>query len=610
MSQARLTEIARYPVKGFPGHTLPDVTLVPGRGLPMDRVCGVLNGTVEAGEDGGWLDSVAFLRLLRNAELARYDVTVVGEPAGGGDGVLRITAPDGRSAEIVTGADGRPRPAGPARADAELGDWFPAGPRGAVRLRGPGTPLWDWPDAAVSLINLDSLDDLAAVSGRPVDRRRFRANLYVSGLGAWQEFGLLGHRVRLGDAELEIVQTTERCRATTVEPGTGRRNLPVPVLLASRYGHLCCGVYARVVRGGTVAPGDALTDLGPLVDPATLPAIDPGWPRPAELAARTAESPTVSSLTFRDPAGARCRPGQHLRVHLTDGAGPPMWRCYTVTGSSPTGMRISVKRVDDGRVSPLLHTLPTGSRVLVSGPYGDELTAPDSARPLLLACAGIGVTPVLPVLRHLVEENPKRAVTVLNVVRTTAETPLWEEVTGLLVKLPNSSHRLYVSAPDPGAPLPDGALRGRPSPAEVAALAEPAASTEVYLCGPRGFVQGVREALVAAGVPDDAISDELFFTPGEIPLEELPPPLPGPFTVDFSVAGIRAVWSAADGTLLDLAESAGLDLPSACRSGGCGSCRQRVTGEVHHLITPAVPVAPGQALLCCAVPKGDVTVRA
>jgi ferredoxin-NADP reductase/uncharacterized protein YcbX len=623
MSPARVTRIARYPVKGFPGHSLPSAELTPG-GVPLDRVCGLLNGVVAAGDGKGWITSLAFLRLARNAELGRCTVSVresapdaagprPGERPGrgtepehgGGPAALVVGAPDGRTAEIPLGPDGYPDPAALAAVNTELADWFPAGPLGPVTLTGAGARLWDWPEAAVSLINLESLADLAAVSGRPVDPRRFRANLHLSGLGAWEEFALLGHRIRVGEAELEVVRTTERCRATTVRPGTGTRDLNVPVLLAARYGHLCCGVYARVVRPGRITAGDTLTDLGPVPGPAAVP--DPGWPRRAELVARTPESPTVSSFTFRDPAGVLCRPGQHLRVHFTDGREPPLWRSYTITGSTPDTLRISIKRVADGRVSPRVHALVPGDSVLISGPYGDELTGSDGERPLLLATAGIGITPVLPLLRRLAD-SPDRPVTVLHVTRTADETPLWDEVTELLARLPRASHRLHVTAPEPGRALPPGAIAGRPSDADLGELAA-GGDAEAYLCGPDGFVRSVRRALTAAGVPDEAITDELFLSPGDVPLEERPPPEPGPFPVTFTGTGAAATWTADDGTLLDLAESAGLDLPSGCRSGGCGTCRRRVTGPVHYLIPPAMPLPDGQVLICCAVPVGEVSVR-
>lgn len=57
------------------------------------------------------------------------------------------------------------------------------------------------------------VNQLEQVAGRSVDPLRFRANLYLSGLPAWQELSLVGRRVRLGDVELEVLRPTDRCRA-------------------------------------------------------------------------------------------------------------------------------------------------------------------------------------------------------------------------------------------------------------------------------------------------------------------------------------------------------------------------------------------------------------
>jgi uncharacterized protein YcbX len=163
-----------------------------------------------------------------------------------------VHRPDGRRLRLGLDAGGRPPDDEPAAANQLIRAWFPDGPLGPVRFERPGAALWDWPDTPVSIINLDTLEAMAEAAGVPVDPRRFRANLYVSGLGAWRELDLPGHRGRLGGAELEITFPTERCRATRVRPGSGVRDLNVPALLASRFGHLYCGVYARVVRGGPI----------------------------------------------------------------------------------------------------------------------------------------------------------------------------------------------------------------------------------------------------------------------------------------------------------------------------------------------------------------------
>lgn len=597
---ARVTRIARYPVKGMTGQPLERVTLTPGAGLPLDRILALRNGSVAAATGAEWVPSEAFLRLVKNAALARHRLTL-DETAG----ELRIGSPDGEVIVIRLDA-GRPRPADVARAGRALRDWFPAGPLGPVSVESTGVPLWDWPQAAVSIVNLDTLDAMAAAGDVPLDPRRFRANLYVAGLGAWRELDLVGRRVTVGGAELEIVQATERCRATTVNPATGVRDLNVPVLLASRFGHLYCGIYARVVGGGPVVVGDRFTDTGEPVDPARLPAAGPDRPRYATVAEHLPRSPTVATLRLRDPAGLPCAPGQHLRVHTADEDGP-LWRCYTITGATTDELHISVKRLDSGRVSSLLHELRPGARLLISGPYGDALLSPDAGRPLLLVAAGIGITPVLPLLRSVAATAPQRSVTVVNVARTERETPLWPEITALADRLPNTEARLHLTAPE--GPLPLGARQGRPTAEEFARLAEDPL-TEAYLCGPGPFVKSVRAALREAGLPQESVKDEPFFSPVAATLTDLPPPSPGPFTVRFAVSGVEARWTPEDGSLLDLAETAGLRLPAACRVGACGTCRRPVKGRTAHLLTPAAPVGTGHALLCCAVPTSDVTLDA
>ena len=94
---------------------------------------------------------------------------------------------------------------------------------------------------------------------RPVDPLRFRGNLYVEGWPAWHELDLLGREIAIGaQARAKVVKRIVRCAATNVEPGTGMRDLDIPPTLLRHLGHADCGVYAEVVRGGTVAAGDAV----------------------------------------------------------------------------------------------------------------------------------------------------------------------------------------------------------------------------------------------------------------------------------------------------------------------------------------------------------------
>lgn len=80
--------------------------------------------------------------------------------------------------------------------------------------------------------------------------------------------------------------------------------------------------------------------------------------------------------------------------------------------------------------------------------------------------------------------------------------------------------------------------------------------------------------------------------------------------VTFEPAGIEVAWSDADGSLLELAEAAGLFPAFSCRAGICNTCMcDLVAGEVAYAEEPLDPPEPGKVLLCCSRPLGPVTVR-
>ncbi len=131
---------------------------------------------------------------------------------------------------------------------------------GPVRLlEAPaGFRFTDSKSGFVSLVNLASVAAIGAAAGREIDPLRFRANIYVEGFEAWRETELVGKSLTIGGALLEVLKMTDRCAATGVEPGTGLRDMDLVQTLRSTYGHIDCGVYARMARGGRVAMGDAI----------------------------------------------------------------------------------------------------------------------------------------------------------------------------------------------------------------------------------------------------------------------------------------------------------------------------------------------------------------
>ena len=135
--------------------------------------------------------------------------------------------------------------------------------RGAPKvLRGQGAfRFTDSKKGFVSLLNLASVTAVEGAVGRPVDPLRFRANIAIRGWAPWVENDLVGHRLRIGTAVLEVLALTDRCAATSVDPETALRDMNIVKTLVTAFGHNVCGVYAAVVEGGTVRSDDELRVL-------------------------------------------------------------------------------------------------------------------------------------------------------------------------------------------------------------------------------------------------------------------------------------------------------------------------------------------------------------
>jgi len=111
----------------------------------------------------------------------------------------------------------------------------------------------------VSVINLETLKDIERIVGRPVEPERFRANIYIEGLPAWQEFEWVGKEILVnGTPAFRAMERIGRCIATGVNPKTGERDLHIPRTLLDHYDHKDCGLYLEPVADRVLKPGDEL----------------------------------------------------------------------------------------------------------------------------------------------------------------------------------------------------------------------------------------------------------------------------------------------------------------------------------------------------------------
>ncbi|OCR01193.1 sulfurase [Oscillatoriales cyanobacterium USR001] len=112
----------------------------------------------------------------------------------------------------------------------------------------------------ISLLSQATLDNLSAVAGKFVDVRRFRPNIVVDGVAAWEEFNWIGNSFQLGDAIISVTAKIGRCANIEVNPDTGDRDLPLFSLLQQEFGHAQTGILAKITTSGDVKIGNQLTN--------------------------------------------------------------------------------------------------------------------------------------------------------------------------------------------------------------------------------------------------------------------------------------------------------------------------------------------------------------
>jgi hypothetical protein len=114
----------------------------------------------------------------------------------------------------------------------------------------------------ISILSQATLDNLSVVAGKFVDVRRFRPNIVVDGVSAWEEFNWIGKEFQLGNAIISVTAKIGRCVNIEVDPDTGDRNLPLLSILQREFGHAQTGVLAKITTSGDVAIGNLLTVNG------------------------------------------------------------------------------------------------------------------------------------------------------------------------------------------------------------------------------------------------------------------------------------------------------------------------------------------------------------
>lgn len=243
---------------------------------------------------------------------------------------------------------------------------------------------------------------------------------------------------------------------------------------------------------------------------------------------KAVESDVITSFYLspadRDPL-ADFLPGQYITVQIDHPTTPTSPRNYSLSDRSGMGYyRISVKRevgpsasAPAGLISNYLHDVVNEGDVLNIGPPCGEFTlTPEQAngRPIVFLAGGVGVTPLLAMLKSLAHARVETPIHFIQAARDSRVQAFTKELRQIAAERPNVQvHVRY------DAPLADDLSAGRCDSVGLVDAgflrnALPSRNAEFFFCGPKPFMSCINRALTTWGVDDAKLHYE-FFGPKE-----------------------------------------------------------------------------------------------
>ncbi|MCX7644886.1 MAG: hybrid-cluster NAD(P)-dependent oxidoreductase [Rhodobacteraceae bacterium] len=340
---------------------------------------------------------------------------------------------------------------------------------------------------------------------------------------------------------------------------------------------------------------------------------------PLECVMVLPETPSVKTFAFRPPSGRTFlfRAGQFITLELPVPGGP-VWRTYTISSAPTSNVYISVTvKVQPGSVgSRWMHDhLRPGMRLRAKGPAGVFHLPRQPDGKYLFISAGSGITPMMSMATVLFERGEEPDISFVTCARRPSELIFRKRLEYMASRLQGLKLHFVVSQDEPYEVWTG--YRGRFNQLMLGLTTPDYLERDVYCCGPASFMHAVRDMLHGLGYDMSRYHQESFAAPPERPEDIEAPTDVVPQTgvaaeIEFRRSG-RKVACTQDDTVLKVAKAAGLNIPSGCTFGLCGTCKVRLAeGEVHMVPNGGITeeeIAGGLILACCSKPLGRVVVE-
>ncbi|TPE46707.1 hybrid-cluster NAD(P)-dependent oxidoreductase [Amaricoccus solimangrovi] len=341
---------------------------------------------------------------------------------------------------------------------------------------------------------------------------------------------------------------------------------------------------------------------------------------PLECVSVVPDGPGVVSFSFRSPSGAwfDYQPGQFLTLELPLPGGKA-YRTYTISSSPsrPLSITLTVKAAGASVGTRwMLDHITEGTKVKAIGPGGIFVPDVPFDRKLLLISAGSGVTPMMSITTYRWDLGGAPDICFVQCARRPSELVFRRHLEHMASRVPSIQLHYVVREDDPHGAW--SGYRGQFNQLMLGLMAPDYLEREIYCCGPESFMQAVRDMLIGFGYDMDHYHQETFTAPvlteADAPvLDDVVPDPESSSEVIFSRGGASVICAETD-TILTASRGAGLNIPSGCNFGICGTCKVRkLAGEVHMVHNGGISeedIEAGYILACCSHPMGKVEIDA
>ena len=317
------------------------------------------------------------------------------------------------------------------------------------------------------------------------------------------------------------------------------------------------------------------------------------------------QRPTADSVTLAIRPLSRWRgfkPGQFIEL-VVDVDGVRRVRCFSPAQSVHVDdglIELTIKANADGEVSRYLYDhAHQGMMLAVSPPQGAFHLPEHRPERIVLISGGSGITPVLAMLRTLVDEAHAGRISFVHYARRPSDVIAGEELQAIATAHANIDVLIVYTAADA---RDQGAGNGHCSAAQLAALVPDLAAAQTWLCGPTGLMEAVGSVFEQNGWSEQLHQERFGLAVKPVDVAA---------SGDVQFARSERFVANTGATLLEQAEAAGLRPQHGCRMGICSPCTCRKTaGVVRNLQTGELSSESDEQIrICISQPVGSVTLE-